>query len=58
MTKISLDLLKKKELDKFKTYDEENYDNDSCYDGLQENELYCEQCIKNRYDDLRLYNSI
>ena len=50
--------IEKKELDKFKTYDEENYDNDSCYDGLQEDELYCEPCIKNRYDDLRLYNSI
>lgn len=54
--KNDLRYIEEKELDKFKTYDEEN--NDSCYDGLQEYELYCEHCIKNRYDDLRLYNSI
>jgi hypothetical protein len=55
---LDVSAIEQEELNEFKTYDEENYDNDSCYNCLEENELYCEFCIKQRFSDLKIYNSI
>lgn len=48
----NLRILTDKELDLIEQYDNEQYDNDSCYDCLQEDELYCYSCIKKRFKDL------
>lgn len=46
------------ELEIVEAYDEEEFDNDSCYHCFEEDSLYCEKCIKHRMNNINICTEI